>query len=59
MKVNPDGVVLGSLASKVLRLGEQKVYVTGGIIGIGRKKKGGGGKVGSLVSKITKENKIK
>jgi hypothetical protein len=44
MKVDPDGIVLGSLASKVLRPGEQKAYVTGGIVGIGREREGGGGR---------------
>jgi hypothetical protein len=44
MKVDPDSIVLGLLVSKVLRLGEQKTYITGGIIGIGRKKEGGGGR---------------
>jgi hypothetical protein len=59
MKVDPDGIVLGSLALKVLRLGEQKAYITGGIIGIGKEKEGGGGKIGSLISEITKEKKLK
>jgi hypothetical protein len=59
MKIDPNNIILGSLASKVLRLGEQKVYITGGIIGIRREKDGGGGKIKSLISKITKENKIK
>ena len=39
MKIDPDSIILGLLASKVLRLGEQKTYITRGIIGI-RKKKG-------------------
>jgi hypothetical protein len=39
MKVDPNNIILGSLVSKVLRLGEQKTYITRGIIGI-RKKKG-------------------
>jgi hypothetical protein len=59
MKVDPDSITLGSLALKVLRLGEQKTYITGGIIGIGRKGEGGGGKIGSLISERTRENKIK
>jgi hypothetical protein len=54
MKVDPDGIVLGSLVSKVLRPGEQKAYITGGIIRIGRKREGKGGKIGSLISEITK-----
>jgi hypothetical protein len=40
MKVDPDSIVLRSLASKVLRPGKQKAYITGGIIRIGRRKKG-------------------
>jgi hypothetical protein len=44
MKGDPDSVVLGSLASKVLRLGEQKLYVTGGIIRIGKEEEGEGGR---------------
>jgi hypothetical protein len=59
MKVDPDSVALGSLASKVLRPGEQKAYVTGGIIGTGREGEGGGGKIGSLISEIIRENKNK
>jgi hypothetical protein len=59
MKVDPDGVVLGSLVSKVLRPGEQKAYITGGIIGMGREGEGGGGKMGSSISKTTRENKAK
>jgi hypothetical protein len=59
MKVDPDGIVLGSLASKVLRPREQKVYITGGIIRIRKEKKGGGKKIGSLISEIIRENKIK
>jgi hypothetical protein len=58
MKVDHDGIVLGSLASKVLRPGEQKAYVTGGIVGMGREE-GGGGKMGSSISETTRENKIK
>jgi hypothetical protein len=44
MKVDPDSIVLGSLVSKVLRLGEQKVYITRGIIRMGRKGEGGRGR---------------
>jgi hypothetical protein len=50
IKVNPDSIVLGSLVSKVLRLGEQKTYITGGIIGIRKKKERKGGKIKSLIS---------
>jgi hypothetical protein len=60
MKVDPNGIVLVSLASKVLRLGEQKSYITGGIIGIGRRGREGerrGGKIGSSISEIIKKNK--
>jgi hypothetical protein len=59
MKVNPNSIVLGSLASKVLRPGEQKSYVTGGIIRIEREREGGGGKIGSLILEITKKIKGK
>jgi hypothetical protein len=38
-----------------LKLGEQKVYITRGIIGIGRKKEGRGGKIRNLISEITKK----
>jgi hypothetical protein len=55
MKVDPDSIVLGSLASKVLRLGEQKAYITGGIIRMGREGEGGGGKIRSSISEITKK----
>jgi hypothetical protein len=65
MKVDPDGVVLGSLASKVLRLVEQKAYITGGIIGIGRegeregkrgKEREGGGRRGREIRKFNIRN---
>jgi hypothetical protein len=38
MKVDPNNIVLRLLVSKVLRLGEQKTYITGGIIRIGKNK---------------------
>jgi hypothetical protein len=41
IKIDPDSIVLGSLVLKVLRLGEQKAYITRGIIRIGRKKRRG------------------
>jgi hypothetical protein len=59
MKIDPDNIVLGSLVSKVLRPGEQKAYITRGIIGTGRKKEGGGGKIRNLISEITRKNKNK
>jgi hypothetical protein len=56
MKIDPDSIILGLLASKVLRLGEQKVYIIGGIIGIGREREGGGRKIRSLISETTRKN---
>jgi hypothetical protein len=57
MKVDPDGIVLGSLAVKVLRPGEQKAYVTGGIIGIGREKEKERGKIRNSISETTRKKK--
>jgi hypothetical protein len=58
MKVDSDSIILGSLVSKVLRLREQKAYITGGIIGIKKRKKKRG-KIRNLISEITRKNKIK
>jgi hypothetical protein len=59
IKVDPDGIIIGSLVSKVLRLGEQKTYITGGIIRIGRKREGKEGKIKNLISETIRENKKK
>jgi hypothetical protein len=59
IKVDPNSIVLGLLVSKVLRLGEQKIYITGGIIGIRKEKERKGKKIRSLISEITRKNKIK
>jgi hypothetical protein len=59
MKVDPNSIVLGSLVSKVLRPGEQKTYITRGIIEIKKERGKRGRKIRNSISETTRKNKIK